>query len=522
MSGRLFGISLRGFVFEVDFDSLSIINIRDAYGGAAWCMAASLQHSSIAMGCEDGSVRLYSFDVGTPLEYQKALPSTGCRVLSVAYHPTEPRIYAGCADGTIRCMHETTGASLFRLLGDVQRGISTNIWSLLVLSDSTIVSGDSHGNVQLWDGVNAVRLASFHQHTAEIVALAVSEDEDQLFASGVDSRVTCMKRLGNAESDKGGESSEKSREWVYTSAHRPHSHDVYSLAVTTSNPPCLLSGGLDTKLCSYSLLEFARQRPVWILPIPAFGLFDHCNNYSVCALRHRSSIDIWGLSLIKCAGKAQKAQKKDKKGSVPVVDETSLTTVDTAANANTGCSKLLQLCIKGSDHIHCSAISPCGQYVAVSSRSGTRMWKINNTSCSQDGSMLKVNKISLPQNACAFCHYMVFSKTSNSLFLMTSKGLLLRVDAQNAKSDVHSSRKKRKADSDTAGESADQWNVSLEINHRYQITQSMGRGVAGNAVFTSVSRIVLSNDGQWLAVLDALSQITIYNMDRFVLLNAVL
>jgi hypothetical protein len=38
---------------------------------------------------------------------------------------------------------------LFRMLGDVLRGsVSTLIWSLLVLPDSTVVTGDSRGQVR--------------------------------------------------------------------------------------------------------------------------------------------------------------------------------------------------------------------------------------------------------------------------------------------------------------------------------------------------------------------------------------
>lgn len=117
--GRLFGISLRGFLFEVDLSLLQIVSIMDTYGGSAWCMAASPRESALALGCEDGTIRLYLYSsmlhsssgvmqetVQKSLEYSKSFPTAGARVLSIAYHPTEPRLFAGSSDGTIRCLDE--------------------------------------------------------------------------------------------------------------------------------------------------------------------------------------------------------------------------------------------------------------------------------------------------------------------------------------------------------------------------------------------------------------------------------
>ena len=104
-SGRLFGISLRGFVFELDIPSLTVKNVRDSYGGAAWCMSASPRGPFLAIGCEDGAARVFSYDSGS-LEYVRSLPTTGSRILSIAFHPVSTRLFLGCADGTIRCVDE--------------------------------------------------------------------------------------------------------------------------------------------------------------------------------------------------------------------------------------------------------------------------------------------------------------------------------------------------------------------------------------------------------------------------------
>lgn len=108
---RLFGCGLDGTVFEVDLVRLCFTNARDAYGGAAWCMRASSSGALLAVGCEDGCVRLFTTQDGG-LEYKRSFPSTGSRVLSVAWGPRDDCIFAGCADSLIHCFDASSGQSL--------------------------------------------------------------------------------------------------------------------------------------------------------------------------------------------------------------------------------------------------------------------------------------------------------------------------------------------------------------------------------------------------------------------------
>lgn len=109
----------------------------DSYGGACWCIAACPRSTTLLVGCEDGA-RIFDFATPGEVRYQRSIPSTGCRVLSVAFHPVNPRIYLGCEDGTIRCIDQISLAALQRLTGNVTRGLSVHIFSLVVLSDSTV------------------------------------------------------------------------------------------------------------------------------------------------------------------------------------------------------------------------------------------------------------------------------------------------------------------------------------------------------------------------------------------------
>src|SRR5690242_5484578 len=57
---RLLACSLEGSVFEVDFHTLSHVNVTDSYGGTAWSIdlpgKSASNADSLAVGCEDGFI----------------------------------------------------------------------------------------------------------------------------------------------------------------------------------------------------------------------------------------------------------------------------------------------------------------------------------------------------------------------------------------------------------------------------------------------------------------------------------
>lgn len=67
------------------------------------------------------------------------------------------------------------------------------MWAALVLPDGTMVSGDAAGGVQFWDARLGTRLASFHRHAADVLALAAAPEGNAVFAAGVDSQLAAFK-----------------------------------------------------------------------------------------------------------------------------------------------------------------------------------------------------------------------------------------------------------------------------------------------------------------------------------------
>lgn len=327
---RLFGCSRDGTIFELDFARQRHKGVIGSGGGGVFCMASMCCRGKccgtggscggyFAAGCEDGTVKIYRASyigtasggkAGVP-ELVATLPSAGNAILSVAWIPGLSDggmggsvIFAGVADGTIRRFDCSTsvaigpistgailisggGASLsYRWKATLRmtvesRGLreSTKVWALQALSDGTVISGDSLGHVQIWDGISGTMTQTFDQseYSGDILCLAVSEDENRIFASGVDSRVMCIQRQGLPADMTDGNSSkglvlESSplRKWINICAHRKHTHDVRALAICHKNVSSskslelLVSGGVDTKVCTYIAKDFRSSRPrIW-------------------------------------------------------------------------------------------------------------------------------------------------------------------------------------------------------------------------------------------------------------------
>lgn len=89
----------------------------------------------------------------------------------------------------------------------------------------------------------------------------------------MDSKLVCFKRDLAASSKRNSSAAAAAAaggvaggKWVITASNRAHSHDLTALAVVNKvdergRKVLLVSGGKDTKLCTYSLYGFASNRP---------------------------------------------------------------------------------------------------------------------------------------------------------------------------------------------------------------------------------------------------------------------
>ncbi|KIL71045.1 hypothetical protein M378DRAFT_66031 [Amanita muscaria Koide BX008] len=287
---RLFSSGGGSELIEWNLERGCIRRTINSQGGAIWCIAANPASNTLAIGCEDGTVRLLSVTNDT-LTLSRRFDRLKSRVLSIAWGPPTPKqnrannrtatpeelsedddddddddwtdswLVTGGSDSSLRKWDVTTGREIDRMATEKIRGERTLVWSVGVLGDGTIISGDSLGMVKFWDSWTCTQLATFKAHGADVLCIAIDPEGKAIYTSGVDQKVAQFALAKATSTDKGsfGFQGTSSR-WVQTSSRRLHSHDVRALAiwpVYTPLPapyrkhhpinvaPILASGGLD-------------------------------------------------------------------------------------------------------------------------------------------------------------------------------------------------------------------------------------------------------------------------------------
>ncbi|XXG56848.1 hypothetical protein AAC387_Pa03g4158 [Persea americana] len=349
-SSRLFSSSIDGSISEWDLFSLKQKIVLDSIGVSIWQIAAeplddsdvgvngygngsvsngrdggessgsddddddddvelhAVSHHSdsqrIAVGCDDGCVRIYVSSESDGFAYKRSLPRVSGRVLCVAWSLDARQIFSGSSDGFIRCWDSQSAHEVYRItvgLGGLGSGPELCVWSLLVLRSGTLVSGDSTGSVQFWDTCHGTLLQAHSYHKGDVNALATVPSHNRVFSAGSDGQVVLYKLFSDSlESGDGNSFAEVIKKWVYVGYVRAHTHDVRSLAVavpiSSEDPlpsekatrirsrekpstfsyhkwahlgvPMLISAGDDTKLFAYSAKEFTKFAPHDICPAP--------------------------------------------------------------------------------------------------------------------------------------------------------------------------------------------------------------------------------------------------------------
>ena len=260
---RLFSIGYSTVITEWDLSLGKAIRHCDGNFGEIWCLAAqprrkepsrkTLKDPSTSLeskaspaqqllaGYADGTLALHS-TADEDLRFLRAIARSTkktARVLSAAFL-THDRVVAGYADGALRVYGTEKGQSFGTMtLGKTSKDAASAVlvWSVKVLPDQTIVSGDSSGHVTFWDGKNLTRLQSLQYHTADILDLAISADGNTIMSAGMDRKSVFYQR-----SDKAGKGA--SHRWTKTFHRRYHEHDVKTLASYESrNLSVIASGG---------------------------------------------------------------------------------------------------------------------------------------------------------------------------------------------------------------------------------------------------------------------------------------
>ncbi|KAI6134122.1 WD40 repeat-like protein [Pisolithus thermaeus] len=285
---RLFSCGGGSELLEWDIARSCVRRTAPSQGGSIWSMAVNPGSTTLALGCEDGTIRLLSL-VADTLEHLRRFDRVKGRLLCIAWGPPVPRqskpaaaekldandaesddddeeewndswLVAGGSDSSLHKWDVRTGRPVDRMTTDKMKGERTLVWSVGVLADGTIVSGDSLGTVKFWDSITCTQTHSFSAHAADVLCLTIGPEGSTVFTSGVDQKIVQFNYVSGASEVS------SSGKWVQSASRRVHSHDVRSLAMWpphTPTPasyrrkpspgspyiaPVLVSGGLDMSI----------------------------------------------------------------------------------------------------------------------------------------------------------------------------------------------------------------------------------------------------------------------------------
>ncbi|KAI8995336.1 WD40 repeat-like protein [Trametes punicea] len=583
---RLFSAGGGSELVEWDIERGCIKRTLSSQGGPIWSISPNPASTILALGCEDGSVRLISL-LYDELTHLRRLDRVKSRILSIAWGPPIPRqkktqnasvegesdsddgeddltdswLVTGCSDSSLRKLDFATGRSLDRMATDKIRGERTLVWAVGVLGDGTIVSGDSMGNVKFWDSKTCTQLHSFQGHAADVLCLTISPDGTAVYTSGVDQKVTQISyvKTSRSEANPSPLVSSAAGRWVQTCSRRLHSHDVRALAIwppyTPLPPthqrqfpvdvaPVLASGGLDMSVVltpaalptatlagkvvnplatsTTATFEDAYHRRLAYTSGPASSSAVHLAKKARLLMCTREA----GLTLWRIAKRHQRSEED--------VD------MEPPGAQDSGWDRVLDMDLNVQTNIVSGAISDDGRWIAVADWYETKLFQLTE----ETNGDLKPRRIrnfaSLVQSqvsgsSSSGASAVLFTPDSSKLVLATSaSSTILIIDLGSAdqpprvlrKFEQHRLRevslnnrviKGLKGSSGTPDGDVDMATEDRDARRAAENDDAESESESdvedAKLVRTTITRMAVSPDGQWLATADDRRRTHVFNLD---------
>ncbi|KAG8390975.1 hypothetical protein BUALT_Bualt01G0139700 [Buddleja alternifolia] len=458
------------------------------------------KNTRLAIACDDGCVRIYCVSDEEKLTYSRTLPRVSGRTLSVTWSSDANRIYSGSSDGFIRCWDAKLAHEIYRItvgLGGLGKESDLCIWSLLALRCGTIVSADSSGSVQFWNGQFGTLLQAHSYHKGDVYALAAAPSHNRVFSAGSDGQVILYK----LSSDEVGYGDGKFvhdaiKKWIYVGYVRAHTHDVRALTIAVPighedvppddkvkrargkekplnfsyhkwahlGVPMLISAGDDAKLYAHSVKEFTKFSPHDICPVPQrmpmqLVLKTVFNPSPLLLIQAAHWLDIYCVHV--------------KNGTV--------TDISPGPSGGTPTTDLVaRVKCKDSRKIICSTISSSGALFAYSDHVKPNLFELKRSKSSK--SSWTVNKKKVPREL-PFAHCMIFSSDSSRLLLAGQDRRIYVVDVGTA-----------------------------ELVQAFTPSRKDG-GESLPPIEPPITKMFTSTDDQWLAAINCFGDVYVFNLE---------
>lgn len=283
---RLFSTGHTGELTEWDLKTLSVKQSVLLTGNAAWCLDVSRAHDHVAVGTEEGYLNIFHVDE-YGLNYVKIFDKQEGRIMCCKYNHNGEIMVTGSIDA-IRIWDVKSGHAIHRMAtGRSESSTETIVWSLAVLKDLTIISGDSRGRITIWDGKVGAQVDTFTALKADVLSVAVNEDETMFSCSGIDPIIkmfalTAIKKENHI-----------THQWVKFIQRAVHDHDIKALTFAGTN---VISGGIDGYLgistSSKSKQDIVKYGP--FLPQPCAVVAE---TNRLLLLKYFDYLEVWRLGM---------------------------------------------------------------------------------------------------------------------------------------------------------------------------------------------------------------------------------
>ncbi|WFC93735.1 U3 small nucleolar RNA-associated protein [Malassezia brasiliensis] len=523
-----------------------------SHGGAIWSMAASPLGHYLAIGCEDGIVRLvdvrgdafehvHGARPGVPdVAAAPRMSRVASRILSLAWGPPrrvvrpsaksapaardddsssdedseseddgdnwrESFLLGGLGNSSAAVWDVATGQLRSRLALLKNRSEHTIVWSVAVLSDGTLVTGDSTGRVTFFDARTRVPIpgATFQCHTsgADVLALCIGSDGRAVYSAGVDQKVAEYTLVGHT--------------WAHTATRRLHAHDIRALAMdppfdprgASTAPgrlPVLVSGGIDFHLVLTPAAP--AQRTSYANPISSSvsTRFADTTQRRVPFVPQNARAPIAGGAVLSvCAARRWLVLRRD----------TSVAIWALGTHEDAPWHKVSELQLKTRSNLIAATVSPDGRYLAASDLYETKLFALNE----RDGVLAPRRVRTLgaaihgTEAPAPGASVLTFTPDSTRLVLGTLHGAYLHVVQLSHADEVQLLRsftQHRQRHTPDDGRHGRVLAGDARVRGKAALVDDTARDVFATLVLAHVSP-----DGQWLVSVDSARRMHVFHLD---------
>ena len=231
----------------------------DANADDVWCFAPQPQWTEaqgqrdaelvrgapsqlLAAGCSDGSIVLFS-TADNELRFDRVLMrphSKKSRCISITWRDRNV-VVAGFEESTIRVLDVRNRQTIRQMALPKSRDAAKPlVWCVSCLPNGTILSGDSSGELKVWDSQNYSLVQRLKTHNADVLDITTNAAGTMILTCGVDRRTV-------AYAPQAGTGSARTQRWHEIRHRRFHEHDVKALVSYESRTLNIaVSGGMDT------------------------------------------------------------------------------------------------------------------------------------------------------------------------------------------------------------------------------------------------------------------------------------